>query len=155
MERNPSHTYYVFDGDDKTFTVRLTIGKGTKTASVVKADYITVTSMQLESSTTMHIETIDMDDSTKGKMHYVETTVTVNDENQEAVSNATVELLTTFSDSSTKTKSLKTGENGTVTFYVNSRLDGEYISEVIDVSHSSREYKTQDNDVDKSSLVVY
>lgn len=150
-EQNPIHVYPV----SGTYTVRLTIEKGTQTDTETKYDYITVTGVLPETGTTMHIETIDMDHSKKGKMHYVETTVTVNDENQEAVSNATVELLMILPDSSTKTKSLRTGENGTVTFYVNSRLDGEYVSEVIDVSHSSREYKPDDNDVETRSLMVY
>ena len=150
-EQNPIHVYPV----PGIYTVRLTIEKGTQTDTETKYDYITVTGVLPESGTTMHIETIDMDHSKKGKMHYVDTTVTVNDENQEAVSNATVELLTIFPDSSIKIKSLSTGEDGAVTFYVHSPLDGEYISKVISVSHPSREYEPDDNDVETISLVVH
>ena len=149
-EQNPTY-YYQNPG---TFTVALTIEKGMQNDREVKVEYITVTGDQPETGTTMHIETIDMDYSKKGQMHNVDTTVELRDENDNAISGASVELMTTFPDSSTKTKSLNTSEDGTVTFHVSSRLDGEYISEVIDVSHSSHVYAPAGNNVDTICSLV-
>lgn len=149
-EQNPTY-YYQNPG---TFTVALTIEKGMQNDREVKVGYITVTGDQPETGTTMHIETIDMDYSKKGQMHDVDTTVELRDENDNAISGASVELMTTFPDSSTKTKSLNTSEDGTVTFHVSSRLDGEYISEVIDVSHSSHVYAPAGNNVDTICSLV-
>ncbi len=86
--------------------------------------------------------------------HYVDTTVMLRDENNDAVLNATVELFTILPDSSIISKSRNTGENGTATFYVHSRLEGEFISVVNEVSHSSYVYEPAANNVETICSLV-
>ena len=55
-EQNPIHGYPL----PGTYTVRLTVGKGTQTDTETKVDYITVAGTAPESGTAMYIEAIDM-----------------------------------------------------------------------------------------------
>ena len=83
--------------------------------------------------------------SKRGLNYFVYTKVTIVDESDYPVSEATVYLTTTLPDDSTVSDSGITGSDGTVTFSVKSQQTGTYTSEVTDVIHASLTYDPRAN----------
>jgi len=105
-------------------------------------------------SGTMHVSAIDMSYAKKGPQTTVYTKVTIVDENNQAVSGATVALETTLPDGAKATGSGTTGTDGKVTFSVRSKLSGTYTSKVTNVTHSSYTYDPASNVITQKSIVV-
>ncbi|MBN1660220.1 MAG: protease inhibitor I42 family protein [Anaerolineae bacterium] len=103
---------------------------------------------------TMHVSAIDMRYVRAGKTYTVFTTVTIVDENNAAVSNATVSLSTTLPGGSTASGSGATGADGKVTFSVKSKLTGTYTSEVTNVTHATYTYDPNANVITSRSISV-
>jgi thermitase len=103
---------------------------------------------------TMHVSDIDMWASTAGKNYFVNTTITVVDENNSLVPDATVDLTTTLPDGSTINASGVTGADGVATFKVKSRQTGTYVSEVTNATHAFYTYDPDANVETSASLDV-
>jgi thermitase len=103
---------------------------------------------------TMHVSAIDMWASTSGKNYFVYTTVTIVDENNSLVPDATVDLTTTLPDDSTIHASAVTGADGVATFKVKSRQTGTYVSEVVDATHAFYTYNPDANVETSASLDI-
>jgi len=103
---------------------------------------------------TMHVSAIDMWYAKRGVNYTVYTKVTIVDEADSPVSNATVYLTMTLPDGSTASDSGATGSDGTVTFNLRSRQTGTYVSEVTDVTHASLTYDPAANVETSESLTV-
>ena len=107
-----------------------------------------------ETADTMHVPAIDMWYVKRGPNYFVYTSVTIVDESNNPVSEATVYLTTTLPDGSTVSDSGITGSDGTVTFSVKSRQNGTYASEVTSVTHASLTYDPVANFETSESLSV-
>ncbi len=105
-------------------------------------------------SGSMHVSAIDMWYTPAGKQYQVYTRVTVVDEANAPVENATVSLRMTLPDGSTASGAGATGGDGTVTFSLRSKRTGTYTSEVTDVTHSTYTYNPADNLETSESLTV-
>ena len=102
----------------------------------------------------MHVSAIVMSYVKRGPNYFVYTRVTIVDESDSPVSDATVYLTTTLPDGSTVSDSGATGSDGTVTFSVKSQQTGTYTSEVTDVTHASLTYDPAANVETSESLTV-
>jgi len=146
-EQNPTHTY----ANGGTYTVSLTVTDDD--------DAIGSTSQAVTVSSggggggTMHVSAIDMWYSTAGPNYFIHTEVTILDESNNPVPDATVYLKTTLPNSSTGYGSGATGLDGTVTFKMKSRQTGTYTSEVTDVTHASLTYDLNASIVTKNLTV--
>ncbi len=101
----------------------------------------------------MHVAAIDMWYSHVGRNYTVYTTVTIEDESNNPVSGATVNLLVTL-PSGSSTRSGATSSDGTVTLNVSSKQTGTYTSEVTGVTHTTLTYAPGDNVETSESLPV-
>jgi hypothetical protein len=103
---------------------------------------------------TMHIADIDMWASAAGKNHFVYTAVTIVDENDSPVPDATVDLVTTLPNGPTIAVSGVTGADGIATFKVKSQQTGWYVSEVTNATHAFYKYDPDANAETSASLEV-
>ena len=102
----------------------------------------------------MHVSSIDMSSTRRGRNYKVDTTVTIVDENGAAVSNATVSVTVTLPDGSTSSGSATTGSNGSATLQVSSRQTGTYTATVTNVTHASNSYDASANVETTESISV-
>ena len=140
-----SHTY----AEEGTYTVVLTVTDDDGANDPDSQD-VTVS----EGSDTMHVSAIDMRYAKRGLNYFVYTSVTIVDESNNPVSEATVYLTTTLPHGSTVSDSGIAGSDGTMTFSVKSQQTGTYTSEVTDVIHSSLTYDSAANLDTSESLTV-
>jgi thermitase len=103
---------------------------------------------------TMHVSAVTMWASASGKNYFVYTAVTIVDENNSPVPDATVDLTTTLPDGSTSSASGVTGADGVATFKVRSRQTGKYVSEVLNAAHAFYTYDPDANVETGASLDV-
>lgn len=106
------------------------------------------------SAGTMHVGDISMWYTTRGVNYFVYTKVPILDENNQAVTEATVYLNTILPDGSVQSFSGVTEADGTVTFSVKSRLTGTYTSEVTNVVKTGWTYDEASNIETSESLSV-
>lgn len=102
----------------------------------------------------MHVSNIEMWSVRSGQSYYVYTRVTIVDQNNVAVPNATVSIKVTLPSGATTTGSGVTGTTGQVTFNVKSKLTGTYTSEVTNVTHASYTYDPAANVITQKSISV-
>lgn len=103
---------------------------------------------------TMHVSDITMWSERKGSSYSIYTRVSVVDENNVAVSEATVYLTTTLPDGSSESNSRNTGGNGEVVFKVRARQTGTYISTVNNVVREDWTYDPSGNLETNETLTV-
>ncbi len=103
---------------------------------------------------TMHVSNIEMWSTRSGSSYYVYTRVTIVDQNNVAVPNATVSLKMTLPSGATATGSGVTDASGQVTFSIKSKLTGTYTSEVTNVTHASYTYNPAANVITRKSISV-
>jgi len=89
---------------------------------------------------TMHVAAVEMYAGTKGPSTFVYTDVTIQDESGSPLLGAVVSLETIQPKGPVVTQPGMTGADGTVTFPLRAKADGEYISTVTDVSMSGWDY---------------
>jgi inhibitor of cysteine peptidase len=107
------------------------------------------------SSNKMHVADVTMWYVKQAKVYDVYTRITIVDANNAPVSNATVSLRMTLPGGGTATGAAATLSDGTVTFFLdNSRLTGQYISTVTDVTHATFTYDANANVETSASLMV-
>jgi PKD repeat protein len=129
-ERNTSHTYS--SGGTYTVTLKITDNDGA-TDSISKD--VTVSSGGIVGET-MHVSAISMDYSTAGPNYFIYTQVIILDDSGRPVSEATVDVTTTFTGGSAS-GSGSTDSDGIVTFKLKSRQAGTYTSTVANATHAS------------------
>lgn len=135
-----------------TYTVMLTV---TDNDGAIDTDNQNITvSNGGGGSETMHVSDIYMWYSTAGRNYFIYTEVTILDESDSPVPDATVDLTTTLPNGSTGSGSGVTGSDGTVTFKIKSQRTGEYKSTVTNVTHASLTYEAGDNIVTEWILNV-
>ncbi len=102
----------------------------------------------------MHVESIDMDYSKRGRRIFVSTTVTVRDEIGKPVSGATVAVETVSPLGAAVNSTGTTGEDGRVTFTLRFSQIGTYTSTVKDVTKADWLYDANANVEDSETLPV-
>ncbi len=103
---------------------------------------------------TMHVSAIDMWYTQAGRNYNIYTKVTVVNASGSPVANATVNLRVTTPSGSIANGTATTGTDGTVTFYLTSKVTGTYVSEVTNITHSTYTYNPAANVETSESLRV-
>jgi len=119
-----THAY----ASEGTYSVVLTVTDD-DSATDTHGQSITVS----EAAATMHVAAIEMWYKSAGPNRFIYTKVIIVDSGDGPVAGATVYLTTTLPDDSAVSDSGDTGDDGTVTFTLKSRLIGTYISTVTNV----------------------
>lgn len=101
----------------------------------------------------MHVGNIEMWYVRSGN-YYVYTRVTIVDQNNVAVPNATVSVKMTLPSGTMTTGTGTTGTDGTVTFSLKTKYTGTYASQVTNVTHATYTYDPAANVITTRSLVV-
>lgn len=147
-------TYYYYDWDttavsDGSHTL---VARATDNAS--QTTYASQVAVTVDNIPDMHVGDISMWYEKQGAWYRVYTRVPILDKNDQAVPNATVYLDTTLPDSSVQSFNGATDSEGTVTFWLKSKLTGTYTSTVTDVAKEGWAYDPASNVETSESLTV-
>jgi len=140
--QNPSHTY----NSVGLYTVSLTVSNANGSDSETKTDYISV----FESGGTVHVENMVIGRRKAGPNYFGTCTVTIYDNLNNPVSDATVYVTATGPTGGSYNG--VTGGDGTVYFETSGmkRPSGEWCFEVTDVTHATMTYDAGSNVVTKA-----
>lgn len=142
--QNPSHTY----DNPGSYAVTLTATGPGGTDTVTKTDFVSVAAPEPpRAATTMYVSEISMRYRRAGKNYFVYTQVTVLDDLEAVVPDATVVVKTAvpLQGNTSLVQMGVTGPDGAVVLSLKWREAGTYISTVTDVSHGSLTYEPSSN----------